>query len=195
MIQLLKQLKLTFDNYLRRHGLGRWRSATSYCRARLAPYCQGFGIDIGAGGDPIVRHAISVDLPTPYTTVGMAPVQLGGDARDLYWFRDGVLDFVYSSHVLEDFEHPGELVKEWFRVLKPGGRVIIYCPDQVRYIAYCKARRHQPNPHHFHPDFSLPFVLERLPKDVDYIIEHSNAKVDDYSWELVLRKKDTQAAS
>src|SRR3954451_8769285 len=69
-----------------------WQSETSKCRARLAPHCTRYGVDLGPGGDPITPHAIRVDLPQPYSHVGSLPVQLGGDAENLYWFRDGVLD-------------------------------------------------------------------------------------------------------
>jgi len=41
-------------------------SETSKCRARLTPYCAGYGLDVGCGGDPIVGHALRMDLPTPY---------------------------------------------------------------------------------------------------------------------------------
>jgi len=62
MIQLLKHIKLRFDGVMRMRGIGRWRSETSKCRSRLARYCVGAGIDIGAGGDPIVPTAVIVDL-------------------------------------------------------------------------------------------------------------------------------------
>src|SRR4051812_3625456 len=81
-----------------------YTSETSKHRDVLAPFCVGYGVDVGFGGDPITEVAIRMDLPEPYAAAGRAPVQLGGDARDLRWFRDGALDFVYSSHVLEDFD-------------------------------------------------------------------------------------------
>jgi len=190
MIQLLKRLKIVIDNFMRRRGLGRWRSETSKCRQRLSPFCAGSGIDIGAGGDPIVPTAVIVDLPSPYTTVGRKSVQLGGDARDLHWFKDGVLDYAFSSHVLEDFEQPEMVIREWLRVLRPKGRLILYCPDQQRYLTYCRKHRHTINPHHFHSDFSLAFVLNRLPAEIPCEVEYQNAEVDDYSWELVLLKSE-----
>ena len=80
-----------------------YASETSKCRARLSPFCLGYGLDLGFGGDPINTAAIRVDTPKPYAYTGDAPVQLGGDARVLHWFRDGVRDYIYSSHLLEDF--------------------------------------------------------------------------------------------
>src|ERR1700720_2698368 len=91
------------------------RSETSRHRALLEKFCIGYGIDIGFGGDPITPKALRMDLPSPYTAVGSAPVQLGGDCRNLRWLRDGVLDYVYSSHVLEDFPESETfpILQEW----------------------------------------------------------------------------------
>jgi len=41
-------------------------SETSKCRDSLAPFCNGDGVDIGYGGDPIVPNAICMDLPDSY---------------------------------------------------------------------------------------------------------------------------------
>lgn len=165
-----------------------WPSETSKCRERLAPYCIGYGLDLGFGGDPIAPHAIRYDMPTPYTSVGSQPVQLGGDATDLHYFRDGVLDFIYTSHLLEDFLDTAAILREWFRVLKPGGRLIIFCPDEQVFRAHC-ARTGQPyNPHHKHAAFSSAFVLESLSRVGPFRVIHHVPLTDVYSWDLVIEK-------
>ncbi len=166
----------------------RWASETSKCRARLAPYCTGYGVDLGFGGDPITPSAIRVDLPQPYTKVGSFPVQLGGGAENLYWFRDGVLDFVFSSHLLEDYDDTEAILREWLRVLKPDGKLVIYCPDEQRFRAHCAATGQPYNPHHKHAHFSLAFVVDVLQQIGTVQILHANPHVDIYSWELVCRK-------
>src|SRR3972149_2826407 len=105
-------------------------SETFRCRERLKKFCTGYGLDIGYGGDPIVPSAITVDLPKPYAKVGECPLNLGGDAGNLRWFRDTVLDYVYSSHLLEDFPayKTEAVLREWMRVLKPRGNLILYLP-------------------------------------------------------------------
>lgn len=42
----------------------------------------------------------------------------------------GAYDFVLSSHNLEHFANPLKAVKEWDRVLKPGGALLIILPDK-----------------------------------------------------------------
>jgi len=104
-------------------------SETSKHRDELRQFCTGYGLDVGFGGDPINDSAVRVDLPKPYAEAGGARVQLGGDCRNLKWFADGPLDYVYSSHLLEDFG-PDQIVsilREWTRVLKTGGRIVCCC--------------------------------------------------------------------
>ena len=182
---------------VRLHGLvsrvigrtpGRYPSETSKCRARLAPYCVGYGVDLGFGGDPIAPHVIRVDLPSPYANTGASPVQLGGDCANLVWFRDGTLDFVYSSHLLEDFIDTRAVLVEWLRVLKPGGRLIIFCPDEQRFRAHCTRTGQTYNPNHKHAHFSLAYVESLLAQIGGTRVLLRNPDVDIYSWDLVVEK-------
>jgi len=165
------------------------QSETSKCRSRLMQYCVGHGLDLGFGGDPITKTAIRMDSPVPYTKVGEYPVQLGGKAENLYWFKDDVLDYIYSSHLLEDFFDTEAVLKEWIRVLKPGGRLIIFCPDEQRFRKHCTETGQKYNSNHVHEFFSLEFVkqvLDRIEK-TKYIYEQDNVNI--YSWDLVCEKK------
>jgi SAM-dependent methyltransferase len=166
-------------------------SETGKCRARLAPFCVGYGLDLGFGGDPITEHAIRVDMPQPYTRVGSEPlpVQLGGQAEDLYWFRDGVLDFIYSSHLLEDYEDVEAVLREWLRVLRPGGRLIIFCPDEQAYRTHCRTTGQGYNTHHKHADFSLRYVKAILDRIGMTEVIYERPLSDIYSWEIVCVKK------
>jgi predicted SAM-dependent methyltransferase len=183
----LKSLKQIARKILRRPARG-YASETSKCRARLAPFCTGYGVDLGFGGDPISTQAIRVDSPRPYADTGAYAVQLGGDATKLHWFQDGVLDYVYSSHLLEDFVDTETVLREWLRVLKPGGNLIIFCPDEQIYRAHCRQTGQIYNENHKHADFSLKKVKDTLDRigGVEFI--HENPLVDIYSWELVVQK-------
>ena len=164
-------------------------SETSKCRSRLAPYCLGDGVDLGFGGDPITQDAIRVDMPAQYAAVGSHREQLRGDATDLKWFRDESLDYVFSSHLLEDFVDTRAVLREWLRVLKPSGRLVIYCPDERVYSDYCRKNNWPYNVHHKHADFSLKYVqdhLNALTPNLRYLV--ANPAVEDYSWELVAEK-------
>lgn len=43
-------------------------------------------------------------------------------------FEDNTWDYVLSSHVIEHFFDPIKTIKEWFRVIKPGGYIYIIAP-------------------------------------------------------------------
>jgi predicted SAM-dependent methyltransferase len=165
-----------------------YQSETSRCRVRLAPYCEGYGLDLGFGGDPIVPSAIRMDMPTPYANTGEYSVQLGGQAEDLYWFRDSVLDYVYSSHLLEDYVDTEVILREWLRVLRPGGRLIVFCPDEQVYRKHCALTGQPYNTKHIHADFSLEKVKRHLERIGRTRTIYENALVDVYSWDLVCEK-------
>lgn len=164
-------------------------SETSKCRATLAPFCQGDGLDVGFGGDPIVSHAICMDMLNAYARYQEHVQHLHGDAANLHWFRDGCLDFVYSSHVLEDFPDTRAVLEEWLRVIKPGGRLVLYLPDEQAYRAHCRSQGKPPNIHHVHEDFSLAYLKQCLGPRPDIEIVHERFPVGIYSFELVIQKK------
>lgn len=171
-------------------------SETSTCRETLAPYCVGNGIDIGAGSDAIVPTAICIDRAEnapDRAHVGTSPTHLVGDAANLYWFKDGCLDYAFSSHVLEDFEDTTAVLKEWLRVIRPGGNLVLFLPDQQAYVAHCRANGSLPNQAHKHDDFSLQYVIKCLCecgfKESNLVHMSWPFKGNPYSFSLVVRKK------
>ncbi len=55
-----------------------------------------------------------------------------GDASDLSRFPDRTFGALYASHVLEHFDYKEEILevlKEWHRVLRPGGKLYVSVPD------------------------------------------------------------------
>lgn len=95
----------------------------------------GCGVDIASQGDPVVPWAMQLDLPPQefayYNSnhIPRGPIQLTGWAQDLP-FESHSLDFVYSSHLLEDFLDWDPILAEWVRVLKPTGNLIVLLPDK-----------------------------------------------------------------
>jgi predicted SAM-dependent methyltransferase len=165
-----------------------YSSETSKCRARLLPFCQGYGLDLGFGGDPISAQAIRVDVDEPYAQTGSFDVQLGGDAARLHWFASEALDYVYSSHLLEDFPDTKRVLAEWLRVIKLGGVLVLFCPDEQIYRAHCRTTGQIYNQNHKHDYFSLKMVKDILAELGNTTVIHENALVDTYSWELVAKK-------
>lgn len=109
-------------------------SETSKYRHLTVPYCVGLGVDIASQGDAVTPTAISFDLPpdefahycSGHPAKGI--IHLRGHAEKLPFDND-CLDYVYSSHLLEDYADWWPCLIEWTRVLKPGGTLIILVPD------------------------------------------------------------------
>lgn len=93
-------------------------------RGDFKQYLKGIGIDIGCGDDP---------LQSP-EACGLATWDLkDGDAQLLNGVDDNKYDFVYSSHCLEHLCSVEESLKNWVRILKPGGALYVVVPDYVLY--------------------------------------------------------------
>ncbi|HRR48716.1 MAG TPA: methyltransferase domain-containing protein [Bacteroidales bacterium] len=83
-------------------------------------YCNGRGIDIGCGNDPLLPNIDKWDF-------SISPDQ---DATYMKGIPDNTYDFVYSSHCLEDLSRPDIAIKNWWRILKNGGYLIIFVPHR-----------------------------------------------------------------
>jgi len=92
-------------------------------------YFVGSGLDIGGNPDPLLLYA--------ELFCRMAGVRTwdweDGDAQFLASVPDNSIDFVHSSHCLEHLVDPREGLKNWLRVTKPGGHLIITIPDEDMY--------------------------------------------------------------
>jgi ubiquinone/menaquinone biosynthesis C-methylase UbiE len=169
-------------------------SETSKFRHLFLDYCKINGVDIGFGGDPIIPTAITIDLPKPYAETGKSPQNLKGDGRNLQWFRNVSFNYVYSSHLLEDFEDTEAVLREWTRVLKPKGYLVLLLPNEQRFRQYCKRTGMTYNEEHKHPDFSLGKVKKILVQLDLLIIEEYEQLVyepeeSDYNFAIVAQKR------
>ena len=153
---------------------------------------MGVGIDMGFGGTAISPTAITFDMPRMYCPSLEGHRQhLQGDCRSLPFVCTGAFDFVYSSHLIEDFYYDEliSLIVEWRRILAPGGVLVLNCPDQKRFVAHCAATGQSLNANHKEMCFSLRgFVDKVLVVTGLWQIVYENPDVPPYSWHLVARK-------
>lgn len=97
----------------------------SKCRNRIVSYLRGVGLDLGCGDEKIVPGAIGIGKAG-----GAINFQLDLSANDsLGMFSDNYFDYVFSAHCLEEFMATEGILRDWWRVIKPGGYLILYVPD------------------------------------------------------------------
>lgn len=56
-----------------------------------------------------------------------------GDAEFMKGVKDEIFQTVYVSHLLEHINNPKKALRNWFRILKPGGHLIIMVPHRDLY--------------------------------------------------------------
>jgi ADP-heptose:LPS heptosyltransferase/predicted SAM-dependent methyltransferase len=109
---------------------------TGKIRWELVPYTRGRGLDLGCGPSKAFDHFIGVDN---YTDTQLFGIQMKPDVvcnvTKLDVFGSASMDFVYSSHCLEHIapEKVESTLKEWMRVVKPSGYLLLYLPDEDEY--------------------------------------------------------------
>ena len=92
-------------------------------------YFIGDGIDIGAGSDPLGNYKEFFPGMRSCRAWDIAD----GDAQFMEGVADASLDFVHSSHCLEHLRDPAEALRNWLRILKPGGHLVVVVPDEDLY--------------------------------------------------------------
>lgn len=87
-------------------------------------------IDVGCGGNRRKEATYGVDLrPSRYVDVLC-------DAERGLPFKTGSIDGIYTSHFLEHIENLEGVIREFVRVLKPGGKMFITVPHFSNTLAY-----------------------------------------------------------
>ena len=87
----------------------------------IKKYFSGKIIDIGAGEDLVCDGAERFD-------------QVDGDANHITRYRNlNIYDTVHSSHCLEHMHEPEKALLEWWKIIKPGGYLVLVVPDEDLY--------------------------------------------------------------
>ena len=161
---------------------------SSKIRWETVRYTRGQGLDLGCGPSKIWPHAIGVDnhKDTHLFGIEMKP-DVVSSVTDLRIFGSASVDWVYSSHCLEHIDDYRSALKEWWRLVKPGGHLILYLPHRDLYP--CIGTEGS-NPDHKH-DFAPDDIVESM-KDIgtwDLVRNEDRAEGREYSFFQVYKKR------
>lgn len=159
-------------------------------RFDVLPYLHS-GLDIGCGPWKVWPQMIGVDSAKDWELFGieMQPDIKIKDATRLKMFADGSMQSVFSSHLLEHLPDTKAALAEWWRLVAPGGYLVLYLPHRDHY-----PRIGQPgaNPDHVH-DFceqDIVEVMEAVAPDWSLLENQVRTAGDEYSFLQVYRKEE-----
>lgn len=164
-------------------------------REAVLPWLRGKSVlDLGCGGQKIVPWAVGVDdhsegsvRPLPCVDIE-ADVAPGGNLAGLLAGRQ--FEVLFSSHTLEHIRYPiRETLAHWLQFVAPGGRLILYLPDERHYV-YDPANPRAKSPFHAHYLTYETFVwhVDQIP-DLELEVGRMDLGPDRYSFLVVARRK------
>jgi len=158
------------------------KGEVDHCRHRLLKYCSGQGLDMGCGNSKIRVDAIGIDLYNPNADMNI-------DARVLDQYPDEHFDYIFSSHLLEELENTEGTLREWLRILKIGGNIVLYQADKDVYYPMGDPRCNSGHKHHF----CIQSLTEIFNKIGGVKVIHSNIPQNsEWSFELAVKKTMTE---
>lgn len=173
-------------------------SETRQVRPYVEKYCRGKGVDVGCGSEKITPDAIGIDFAIGYDLpdhpATAADVTTGWED----YFAEAEphsLDYIFSSHLLEDYEDIEPALRAWLPALKPGAYLILFLPIEELYERHCEATGQTYNKHHQQDYKGAEDFLGQLP---DWVVEQmkcveKSGVVGEYSFYVVLKKVVSQA--
>jgi len=151
-------------------------------RNRIAGYLHGTVLDFGCGDEKVFDGAIGIDL---YGKAANLRLDLS-NPENVRLFGDEVADVVFSSHFLEDIYDYKGMLRQFWRVLKQNGYLILYLPHKD---LYPNIGQPGANPNHKH-DFLPEDIVSALDEFANYdlIRCETHSEADEYSFEIIAQK-------
>ena len=164
---------------------------SSKIRWNVVPYMRGRALDLGCGPYKVFPHFIGIDNGHHDAAFGWknrADV-LVDTCEKLTLIASESVDCVFSSHLLEhiEYEKVPAALSEWMRVLRKGGHLCLYVPDEDEYPKMGEAGA---NPDHkWNCNYDrVVTALEAVECDWDIVEFEKRDKTDEYSLWFVVKK-------
>jgi ADP-heptose:LPS heptosyltransferase/predicted SAM-dependent methyltransferase len=153
----------------------------------IVPYTRGRVLDLGCGPYITFPHFIGVDNTEEFNKGARWRPDITADARDLSIFATNSIDAVFSSHLLEHFENTEKVLKEWWRVIKPGGYLVLYLPHKKYYPNIGEEGANEEHKHDFMPNDIIE-IMKRVDRKWDLVEDQERNQNDEYSFFQVYQK-------
>lgn len=131
-------------------------NAKSFIEDRALKYCEGYGIDVGAGNWAL-KGAIPIDNDKDL------------NAFNLNAFKDESLDYVFSSHCLEHLDDWQKALLLWIKKIKKHGILFLYLPHPSmllwRPLSPWVGKNHK---HILYPSKILGFLSDNQMEIIEY---------------------------
>lgn len=178
-----------------------WRSTdpqcaeVGKCKFDVVRFVRGRLLDVGCGPYKIFPYAIGVDNFDHAQRFGWNyKPDVISDATNLSFFTN--VDSVFSSHTLEHLEEPETALKEWYRVIRKDGYLVLYIPHRDLYPNKGEEGANPDHKNDFVPDDIIRMMksignwdlLVNETRDTDY---GEGSSMNEYSFLMVFQKKSS----
>lgn len=161
----------------------------------VVQYLRGAVLDLGCGPRKVLPHVVGVDscVDTELFGIPIQPDIKVEDCSRLTDFADAACDAVFSSHLLEHIVDYEAALLEWWRVLKPGGYLVLYLPHRDHYPRIGTPGANPDHKHDFCEDdigVAMVGVADKSGHGWDLRECEVRSERQEYSFLMVFQKRD-----
>lgn len=139
-------------------------------------FVEGIGIEIG-GGPYKFGNILCLNIKSPCDIIGRG---------EMLPIKNESINYILSSHTLEHVPNTEETLKEWLRIIKPGGYIGTIIPDK-KFFLHDKSvtkdgevARHEVSPE------DMILILNRLPNIKILLF---NTRQNNFDFEFLIKKE------
>jgi len=155
----------------------------------VLPYIGQSGFDIGCGPHKVYPNLVGIDNLKDKQLFGvvMRPDFVVKDCARLP-YKDSVTETVFSSHTLEHLDDPQAALREWWRLIVPGGHLILYLPHKAFYPNIGQPGSNPDHQHDFVPADIRQMMMDLAP-DWTLRVDEERNEGREYSFLQIYRKE------
>ena len=159
----------------------------------IVEYTRGKVLNLGAGPFKSFPHWIDIDDKSEYSRLPWKP-NLSMDCTDLSLIASKSCDAVVSSHLLEHLDNPESALKEWWRVIRVDGYLVLYLPHKLFYPNMGQPGSNPDHKHDFLPEDIIRF-MQAVGTGWDLMVNEDRNERAEYSFLQVFKRRSDKEQS